>query len=193
MAVVDGHSLMFGIRRSIRYHARRRGFLEGVDRVSSVALIFLGSAAFAYTVDAKWGWLLQYSGLAVTFIATVRLIFAISARAAIHAQFVKDFARLEQKLSRDSSDENIQEVYEERVALDATEPPVLRVLDAMCHNEVLRAFDYPQEEYARISPTQRALAHFFSWKEHTIKKQGHPSEREPPNTSAAPSSPTSPQ
>jgi hypothetical protein len=41
------------------------------------------------------------------------------------------------------------------------EPPVLRVLDALCHNEELRAMGYATSQMAKIGWLQRLLAPFI--------------------------------
>jgi hypothetical protein len=54
------------------------------------------------------------------------------------------------------------------LAIEADEPPILRVLDAICHNELLRAMGYPKEREAQIAWYQRLLASFVDIREHAI-------------------------
>ena len=46
----------------------------------------------------------------------------------------------------------------ERLAIEAEEPPVLRVLDTLCHNELTRAMGYGQEYQAKVGFFQRLFA-----------------------------------
>ena len=45
-----------------------------------------------------------------------------------------------------------------RLAIEADEPPVLRVLDALCHNELVTALGLDDAERAAVTPLQRWLA-----------------------------------
>lgn len=157
--------LMFGIRRSVRYHLRRRAYFEFMDRLSSFFLILLGSSAMAGIAPYKW------IGFLVAVVSSLKLIFAPGLRAGVHAQFVKDFTRLEQELSRDDTEETFSKAKAMRLDLESTEPPILRVLDAICHNELARAQGITDpNEYVHLSSLQRLMAHLFSWREHTLKK-----------------------
>jgi hypothetical protein len=45
---------------------------------------------------------------------------------------------------------------------------VLRVLDSICHNELLRAMGYDRSQYVEIAWYQRLLAQFVDVREHAI-------------------------
>ena len=44
----------------------------------------------------------------------------------------------------------------------------LRVLDSICHNELLRAMGYDQSQYVEIAWYQRLFAQFIDIREHAI-------------------------
>jgi len=50
-----------------------------------------------------------------------------------------------------------------RLAIESDEPPTLRVLDSLCHNEVLRALGQEAHRVGPISGWQRLFAHVFDW------------------------------
>ena len=174
MANKNFQELLFDVRRSIRYHSRRQAFFETVDRWFTFALLLLGSgAALSILQDHK------AVGLAVACISGLKLVFAFGAKAGRHAQFVKDFTRLEKRLSPGISDDEIAAVHRERLDIEAAEPPVKRVLDVICHNELLVAMGYEgetlQRERVPLTWFQRRTANFFNWSEHRLAKAGQES------------------
>ena len=165
------HHLLFGVRRSIRYHSRRRAFYEIVDRWTNFLLLLLGSGTVMLALfDSQDGMLAV--GLGVTIVSSLRLVFAFGLKGNRHAQFVKDFTLLEKRL-HDTSEEAVIAITQERLDLETLEPPVLRVLDVLCHNELLRAMgnDDPNEQVP-VSWFQRQMAQFFDYKEQDLVKGG---------------------
>ena len=163
--IPDSYELLFAIRRAIRYHTKRREFFELVDRGLSFLLILLGSGVMAQFYSS-------YLGLAIAAFASLKLVFGPGLRAGNHARLAGDFIKLEQELVRDDSNESVEKVMLQRLDLEATEPPVLRVLDAMCHNEICRAMDLAASEYVPITPIQRLTAQLFSWDASALNKKG---------------------
>ncbi len=140
MANNDHHKLLFGVRRSIRYHSRRQAFFERLDRWFAFVLVLLGAGAVASVLQDNKTWTLA-AGVGVTCIAGLNLVFGFGVKAGRHAQFVKDFTRLEKRLHDDDSDETVAAVTKERLDIEAAEPPVMHVLNDLCHNELLQAMD----------------------------------------------------
>ena len=101
------------------------------------------------------------------------MVLAAGQNASRHALLVRDFTRIEQCLVGDTSDDAVRSATLERLEIEATEPPVLRVLDVICHNELLRAMGYDDpRERVKVSWFQRTAANFFDWREHTLAKGG---------------------
>ena len=165
-------ALLFGVRRSIRYHSRRQGFFEGVNRWTNFLLLLLGSGTVALAIRNHPSWILGL-GLAVTFVSSLKLVFAFAFKANQHAQFVRDFTRLEKRLCADASEETVNAVTQERLDIEAVEPPVKKVLDVLCHNELLLAMGYSDEkEQVAVTWWQRQTAHFFNFGTHRLAKGG---------------------
>jgi hypothetical protein len=67
-----------------------------------------------------------------------------------------------------------------RLEIEADEPPILKVLDSVCHNELLRAMGYDKSEFYRIGVVQRMLRHICvfastrsaAWKSEARKETG---------------------
>ena len=115
----------------------------------------------------------QVKWSAVEFISGLKLVYAFGSKAGKHGQFVKDFTRLEKQLRTDTSEEIITAVTQERLDLEVSEPPVMRVLDVLCHNELIRAMGYDnEEEWVRVSWWQRLTANLFNYGEHRLEKGG---------------------
>ena len=55
--------------------------------------------------------------------ASLKLVFAFAVKATQHAQFVRDFTLLEKRLYADASEKTVKAVNQERLDLEALEPP----------------------------------------------------------------------
>lgn len=167
----EGHfKLLFGVRRSIRYHSKRQAFYESVGRWASFALLMLGSGSVAVAIHGSWiGTILV--GSAVAVIAGLQLVFAFSSKASRHAQFVREFTRVEQKFCADDSDETVRAATQERLAIEAGEPPVMRILDVICHNELIQAMGlYGEGERVRLNWFQHLTANLFNVGDRNLAK-----------------------
>lgn len=172
MVSKDHSMLLFGIRRSVRYHSRRQAFYESADRWISFVLFILGSGSVALALQGHSGLLLT-AGILIALISGVKLVPAVGQNASRHALLVGDFTRIERRLVGNTSDDAVRSATLERLEIEATEPPVLRVLDVICHNELLRAMGYDDpRERVKVSWFQRTASNFFDWREHTLAKGG---------------------
>ena len=154
--------LLFDVRRSIRYHSKRQAFYERLDRLSDFALLLLGSGTVVLVLQA-YPKLAVAAGFCVAFISGLRHVYSYGLKAGLHARFVRDFTQLEKRLCSDDSDETVDAVTQERLDLEATEPPVMRVLDTICHNDLLVAMGLDSEDQrVHLSWFQRLTANFLS-------------------------------
>ena len=136
------YKLLFGIRRSVRYHDhRRRHYLTVHSRIIFL-IILLGSSAFAA--------ILRHSEIAalvaaaiVSILAALDLVLDTTAHAALHTNLCKQFGKLEQRfLQDDASSETItaqllDNLERERIEIELDELPIYRAVDRLCHNELL--------------------------------------------------------
>ncbi len=65
-------------------------------------------------------------------------------------------------MKTEPAEENIAEITDKRLTIGMDEPPVLRVLDALCYNEKRRAMNYPNSEMVNIGWFQRKMAPFIN-------------------------------
>ncbi len=136
------YDLLFGVRRSVRYHDRRRRFYE-MWNSATVAMGAIGGSAAVATVTAQLspGWLPAIAAAAVAVASAVDLAVGTARRANHHGDLARQFIGLEQRFAHDRNldDAEHEELTRERLRIEATEPPVLHLLNMLCHYELLRA------------------------------------------------------
>lgn len=164
--------LLFGVRRSIRYHNRRRRFFDRFHKFSTFLSAFFGTATIA-SVLAKAGptWTIPFA-LAVAVFSVIDLVVGTAQAARLHNDLSKRFFELEKAIIslKDPKAEDIAKLTTQRLDIEADEPPPLKVLDSMCHNELLRAMDYDKSYFFNIKWYQRLFSQLFDLREHIITK-----------------------
>lgn len=162
------HDMQFGVRRSIRYHQRRRGFFDRIDQFSNMLSVIFGSAAIYGILEQDFKALALAASALVTILAAINLVIGSAQRARAHSDFARRYVELEKRMLAKPSEEEYLRVAEERLGIEAEEPPVLHVLNSICHNETMRAMGYKKEELAQIGWFQRLVAPVFDFCEHSI-------------------------
>jgi hypothetical protein len=165
------HEIIFGVRRSVRYHNRRRAFFDGWVLITNAVSVIFGSAAmwvFWSKANLDWG---VYAALIVTFFSAINLVVGAGQRARLHADLARRFFSLEKEIisMADPTEEQRRLLMGKRLEIEADEPPVLRVVDVMCHNELADAmgFDRPKDFYT-IPWYLYLTGHFTNWFEGRI-------------------------
>jgi hypothetical protein len=163
------HDLLFGVRRSIRYHIRRRRFFERWNLVTNALAVIFGSATIGGVVKG-WDALAIAAGATVTFFSAVNLVVGTVRMARLHEDLAKRFVDLEKDLvvAGEYDEQAYRSFCAKRLEAERDEPPVLRVLDSICHNELLRAMGYDRNQFVKIAWYQRLLAQFVDIREHAI-------------------------
>lgn len=166
----DLHNLLFGVRRSIRYHTRRWRFY---DQVSSCCkfLSVLGGTATISAVLAKFGaeWTIGFASI-VTIFSALDLVIGSAQKARLHNDFSRQFVVLEKDMltKEGVSKSDILEFTARRLEIEAQEPPPLRILDMICHNELCRAMGYGESEQVKIRWYQRLLCQIIDVGDYSI-------------------------
>jgi hypothetical protein len=163
------HDLLFGVRRSIRYHTRRRRFFDRWNLVTNALAVIFGSTTIGGVVKG-WDTLAITAGAIVTFFSAVNLVVGTVRMARLHEDLAKKFVDLEKELvlAGEHDEQAHRGFCAKRLEVERDEPPVLRVLDSICHNELLRAMGYDRSHYVEITWYQRLLAQFVDIREHAI-------------------------
>ena len=155
--------LWFGISRSVVYHRKRQAFCESMDTWSDIALFLMGFGVVVSAIEDSYR-LVLLAGIAVVATSVLKLKQEFGRTAGTHSRLVYAFTRLQIELEATDDDEVIQRIHSERLALEEGEPPVMRGLDVICHNELLVSIgrDDPKERVP-VSRFQRLAANLLSF------------------------------
>ena len=164
--------LLFGVRRSVRYHIRRQRFFDRLERIGALASLAAGSStvvALLASVDER---LVLAAAAATAAAGASAVIFTPGLRARQHNDLAREFISLEQDRVRagEVTPERLAELMARRLKIEAAEPPILRVLDAMCHNELLTAQGGDEGQRASVTRLQRWLANWADFRADRLRK-----------------------
>ena len=165
------HDMLFGVQRSIRYHNRRRRFFDRFDlSVNALSLMLGSTTVYGVLSNGDDGRVALIAASLVTVFAAINLVVGSARQARLHADLSKRFIQLEKKIIKIKNPEenNLFSWCEERLDIEVEEPPVLHVLDTICHNELLRSKGYSKEHYANIKFYQRWFSQIIDIREHAI-------------------------
>lgn len=169
--IVRVHNLLFGVRRSIRYHSRRRMFFDRWQTVTSAVSVVFGSATVVTILGANSPKFAVMAAVVVTLASAVDLVVGTAKAARDHSDLAKRFISLEQAINgtQELDERTITQLENSRLDIEKDEPPVLRVLDTLCHNELMRAMGYDHHDFKRVAWYQRFFAQFFDFREYSIQ------------------------
>ena len=161
------HDLLFGIRRSVRYHVRRRQHFERLGKFIKI-FTAIGGVGAVTTILGKaneW-WTLVYCA-AAGFFSLIDLVIGTGERAARHGDLSKEFIELEKQMVLAGGNlrgEELARFTARRLEIEAEEPPALRVLDTICHNDLVRAMGYDKLHQKKVTWAQKVFSQFFDWR-----------------------------
>ena len=138
------HELLFAIRRSARYHNRRRNFFDSFSKIMDIITTLAGSAAVISILShMHYVYPTVFAGLAA-FCSCMSIALHPVEMSHIHHDLAKRYIGLEKEIiSKNSySEEDFKQFMLERLNIEADEPPVMRTLDIICHNELMLAMGY---------------------------------------------------
>lgn len=168
----ESYSLLWAVRRSIRYHARRQSSFESRHKWTNALQLLFGSAAVAaFLGQNPSGWGL-WPAIAVTALAAADLVFGFDRMARLHMDLTRQWNQLEKQLTiaPPTDDKALIRYKADRLELDMKEPPVKRVLNLISHNEVVLATGREEFLY-KIRWWQRTLANFWDINDQQIKRE----------------------
>lgn len=171
------YGLLFDVRRSIRYHDLRSGFFDRLHQLTGGLTVLLsGSVIFDLARPGETSaWMLAIATIAA-LLSAWDIVVGYASKAGLHRDLKARFFALEIAIvSGDTSAETWNRHQVERLSIERDEPPIYRVLDLICHNQLMRAegFD-PQDRkrganhFAKITPFQRITRHVFHWPDLTL-------------------------
>ena len=165
--------LLFGVRRSTRYHMRRQRFFGRLERVAALAALVAGSLTVIVLLASVDERLVLAAAAATAVAGASAVVFAPGLRARQHNDLAREFIGLERDMVRagDVTPERLAELTARRLEIEAAEPPILRVLDTMCHNELLTALGSDEGQRVGITRLQRWLANWADFRADRLRKQ----------------------
>jgi len=165
------YRLLFDVRRSVRYHDRRRAFFERLHQVTSgLTVLLAGSVLFELArpgESAPW-----MGGLAVVaaLLSTWDIVVGYAGKAGLHKDLKARFGVLEMAILSGGDSSDAWNGYQiERLRIEQDEPPVFRALDLLCHNELALAEGFDRNDKAhfeQLSFWKQATRHIFHWADH---------------------------
>ena len=163
------NDLLFSVRRSIRYHNRRRSHYDRFRKFNTIISVIGGSAVIA-AILGKAGsiWPLTFSAI-VAISAAIDLVINSSQMARFHHDLARKYFEIEKEMVScgQATEDQVINWTERRLTIEAEEPPVLHVLNTICHNELCRALGYGKQ--IKLGFLQRLCSSFFDLGEHKIR------------------------
>ena len=151
--------LLFHVHCSIKYHARRRRFFENVNNAALFVAFLFSTATMSSLLDTPAGasGLLAFLGelpaVATSVLIGISLVGRVGTKANDHNDLKRRFIRLQQRMERERGEVNeaaVGKLVEERLAIEADEPPINRVVQARCYNEVVKSLKTVQDTDKRF-------------------------------------------
>lgn len=165
----EQYGLLFDVRRSIRYHDRRRAFYEMCHHVTSLLTILMaGSVLFDLAKSGQTAWWLQVISILAALFATLDMVIGYSKRVSLHSSLRERFANLEIEMINGTMEDLVWCQYQrERLLIEKDEPAIYKVLDLLCRNELLEAEGFlkkntPEQFFAATS-WQKFTSQFYRW------------------------------
>jgi hypothetical protein len=157
--------LLFDVRRSIRYHDRRRAFFEVLHRMTAVLTILLaGSVLFALAIPGEMAsWMVCLAVLA-SILTACDMVIGYATVANRHAMLRARFCDLEISVLSAQDPAAFNACQLDRLTIERDEPPVYRALDLYCYAELCAAEG--RERPANFPPLRwfHALtSQFYTW------------------------------
>lgn len=159
---------LFDIRRSVRYHMRRCRFYDSFHDVTTALSVMLGVGAISTLLSGS----LSSNHVAVIIgvvsaFGVLDLVIGTTQKARLHNSLAGKFVDMEKRMLKDG-DTCLKEIQLARLETEKEEPPVLDVLNVICHNELMTAMGYDRSQLAKIGWFQRMSANFFDFRSDTI-------------------------
>jgi len=149
---LEKKSLLFDIGRSIRYHQHRRRFFDHLHKTITFISLVSGTATMVSVLAQFPPIWATVAALVVSSASMLDLVIGSPALARQHDELARKFITLQMKVTvGDGESINPYDIYQaERQRIELDEPPILKVLDTKCHNEMLRASGFPQDQQIKI-------------------------------------------
>jgi hypothetical protein len=146
---------------AMRYHGKRRSFLESFSRLEPLTTFVNGGATFGALTNG-WPEFGKYAALATATLGAVNLTCNCGERARLHGDLFRRWSTLRGKLAELLPDDDIgfRRLEVERAGIDGDTPGQLEALSVVCENEERQA--RRSSQLSRVYWYQRILAQWFT-------------------------------
>lgn len=108
----------------------------------------------------------------VTVVSTIDLVVDTSTASRNYSDLAKRFIDLEREitLAEPMSEKTLREFGAKRLMIEGDEPPIMRMLDILCQNELLLAMGYPKTDTWKVGWVKRRLAQVIDFDTEKVEK-----------------------
>jgi hypothetical protein len=169
------NKLLFAVEKSVRYHVRRRQFFDRLEFWNRFLLVISGGATVTLNFNPESNhhvWTIVCGGFVAVF-AAFDLIVGFSKAAREHNDLAKEFISLQGEIilaGNEISEIQVRELIGKRLKIEEKEPPKKRVLDVLCHNEIVKATGKNVRHLVRVGRFQKFVADFLDFRADGLEK-----------------------
>jgi hypothetical protein len=164
------HALLFGVRRSVRYHNRRYRFFYSLNHWKMGLIPLFGWAAMLTLLAKSDPRISLVASALVVVVSTLDLVIGTNTMARLHADLARRFIELESELTllKEPTDEELGIFTDRRLAIETDEPPIKRILDILGCNELMLGLGYSRDELYYVPGYKRMLAHIINFADESV-------------------------
>lgn len=153
--------VLYKARLSSLYHGKRERFLDLSDKLGKAVAVIGSSAALWKIADPN---VLAWVLVPVAAWSALSLVFSLSDRAKRHAELGRQWremiADIESKGEREFTETDVNEWTAAAAKLEASEPPTLGTLVALCQNQIALADGHPESVHP-VGWIPKVFMHIF--------------------------------
>jgi hypothetical protein len=180
----EWYALDFEVKKSIRYHTRRRCFFERVGVLTNFLTVITGSGTGVSSFIGTRVFT-AFLGFMTAGFSAIDLIVSYSTKARHYHDLAREFIALESEMNsvgRNPTEKDLIRAKNKRLEIESEEPPKLCILDISCHNQVAKSMGHNESIYS-IPRLRGLLCHLHDWDQEDCKLVQ--------NVTAKPQTPTS--
>lgn len=154
-------NLIFAVRRSIRYHNRRFRFIDIINKAIKIFTCLAAVGTITTLLSSQVGpvGVMSFAALAA-LLSFFDVVVNTGSYVRLHSELAYKFAYLEIEIleKNPKNKAELKTLITKRLELEAEEPPILRNLDVICHNELSKSMGYSSDEEAQLGRCQVLFA-----------------------------------
>ena len=158
-------ALEWQIMRSIRYHERRERFFKIWHTIVMSAVVLAGAygiVMLGFKIDLPT-WIKLAPMVILSVFSAIDVVVGFATKAALYNELKRRFIKIQIKMidMRDNQ-EGIDQLMKDVLTIELDEPPILDILNIICHNEVA-TIKGEEDRMVKLTSVQRLLAPLLDW------------------------------